>query len=358
MIFLKINQLDFDKHKLIYHPKEVAKFLNGEIFAPIYVEIGSTNCCNHHCVFCALDYLNLSKKFVDKNVLISTLKNMAEFGVKSVMFAGEGEPLLHPEISEIINDARNFGIDVAVTTNGVLMTPSLADKSLKNLTWIKFSVDAGTKETYAKIHGTKEEDFDILIDNIKYCIEIRNKQNLDTTIGTQILIIDNSISDVEKMIILFSKINPDYLVLKPYSQHPDSVNKQTFNWNKHDTELKELAMKYSRADFQVIYREMAFSKVENEADFDVCYGVNFFALIDALGNIIPCNLFYQKPDFYYGNINENTFEEIWKSQKRQNVLKKLKEMGCKNCRKGCRLTFINKYLDELVEKKIKHVNFI
>jgi len=355
---LKKNKLDFDKHKLIYHPKEVTKFLNGEIFAPIYVEMGPINSCNHHCIFCALDYLNLPKTLIKKEIMISTLKNMANFGVKAVMFAGEGEPLLHPEISDIINSAKAFGLDVAVTTNGILMSPSLADKSLKNLTWIKFSVDAGTKKTYAKIHGTKEQDFEILLNNIKYCIELRNKQDFETTIGTQILIIDESIAEVETLIQLFSEINPDYLVLKPYSQHPDSINKQTFDWEKYDCLLKELATKYSKPGFQVIYRELAFNRVEGKVDFNVCRGVHFFTLIDAYGNVIPCNIFYQKPDFYYGNLNENTFEEIWKSKKRQDVLKKLKEMGCKNCRKGCRLTFINKYLDELLEKKVKHVNFI
>jgi len=38
---------------------------------------------------------------------------------------------------------------------------------------------------------------------------------------------------------------------------------------------------------------------------------NFMALIDASGNVMPCSVFYEKDDFYYGNIYKNGFKEIW-----------------------------------------------
>ena len=351
-------KLDFDRHKLIYHPKEVSKFLAGEMFAPIYVEIGPINACNHHCSFCALDYIPRKGEKIKSEVLFKTIQNMSDFGVKSIMFAGEGEPLLYPELSQAIDIAKTTGLDISITTNGVLFTLEKAKLMLRNLSWIKFSVDAGSKEAYAKIHGTKEEDFDILLRNIKDSVLIKKKEKLDVTIGTQIIVTEESIAEIEKIIKVMKDISPDYLVIKPYSQNPNSINKHKLDLNHWDEILRDLAIKYSDENFQVMYRELAFSKVEEEVEFNQCNGIYFYALLEASGNIVPCHLYSYNDDFSYGNINENTFEEIWKSKKRQDVLKKLKEMGCKNCRKGCRLTFINKYLDELVEKKVKHVNFI
>ena len=50
------NEFLIDSHKLIYHPNEVSKWMNKEIIAPIYVEIGPINTCNHDCIFCGLDF--------------------------------------------------------------------------------------------------------------------------------------------------------------------------------------------------------------------------------------------------------------------------------------------------------------
>ena len=80
--------------------------------------------------------------------------------------------------------------------------------------------------------------------------------------------------------------------------------------------------------------------------------------MDALGNIIPCNLFYEKEEYTYGNINQKKFREIWNGDQRKAVLSRIYKEGCVNCRKGCRLNFVNKYLDIVMNKNIEHINFI
>jgi len=355
----KKQKIQIEGHKLMYHVDEVSSWLKGNVVAPIYVEFGLINSCNHNCVFCALDYLKSKGSAIDKDVLINNLKDMAEFGVKSVMFAGEGEPLMYPHISEAIEKAKEFGLDIAITTNGAMLDEEKSKSILKHLSWIKFSIDAGTKEKYAKIHGCSEDDFSELISNIKFACNHREENNLDCKIGCQILLLEDNVNEVEELILKLKDIGVDYLVLKPYSQHPDSINKLGLDIKKHDKTLSELSKKYSNDDFLVIYRKLTLIEVEkNEIDYETCYGVNFFALIDALGNVIPCNIFYEKEDYYYGNINKNIFSEIWKSEKRKEVLKKLYEKGCSDCRKGCRLNFVNKYLYTLKNKDIEHINFI
>ncbi|MCX6707936.1 MAG: radical SAM protein, partial [Candidatus Woesearchaeota archaeon] len=355
------HRIQLEGHKLMYHVDEVSRWLKGETVAPIYVEIGPINACNHKCVFCALDYIKSKGAMIDKKAMINTLKNMADFGVKSIMFAGEGEPLAYPFIAEAVDKAKEYGLDIAITTNGVLLDEKKAESILENISWIKFSIDAGTRETYAKVHRCSPDDFDKVMKNIKSACEHRKKNGLKCAIGCQILLIPSNINEVEKLILKVKELGVDYLVLKPYSQHPNSINKLVLDLKKNDNDSKltGLSKKHSTAHFKVIYRNISAQEVERkQCDYDKCHGLNFFALVDASGNIIPCNLFYEKPEYYYGNINRNTFEEIWNSRKRKEILEKLYGKGCENCRKGCRLNFVNKYLDAVKNRNIEHINFI
>lgn len=350
--------IQIEGHKLMYHVNEVARWLKGELIAPIYVEVGPINSCNHKCSFCALDYLKSKGALIDKDILIQTLKDMADFGVKSVMFAGEGEPLLYKPLPEVIQKAKGFGLDTAITTNGVLLTEEKAKSILKNLTWIKFSIDAGTKKTYGQIHGCKEEDFEKVINNLRFACGYKNKNNLDCSIGCQVLLIPENINEVEQLILKVKDVGADYIVLKPYSQHPNSINRLDLNIDNYDKILLELSENYSNENFKVIYRKASVLEIEKRIGYNKCYGLNFFCLIDALGNVIPCNIFYEKEDYYYGNLYKNSFRDLWASDKRQKVLERLYKKGCSDCRKGCRLNFINKYLDTVKNRNIEHINFI
>lgn len=356
----KQYNINLEGHKLIYHVKEVSDWLDGKNVAPIYVEIGPSNICNHHCLFCALDYMDKSKKVImEKNTMFNLLENMANFGVKSIMFAGEGEPMIYPHIIEATQKAKNFGLDIAITTNGVAFNPQKCSQILPHLSWIKFSIDAGDAEIYSKIHGCKPQDFETLMNNLNFACQMRQKQNLSCTIGAQMLMLEQSIQTVEKLTIQVRNLGLDYLVLKPYSQHPKSINHLSFDRPKYDAMLIELTQKYSTENFKLIYRNLSAKEIEqDEIPYEQCYGVNFFALIEATGDIIPCNLFHDSDEFIYGNLYKQSFEEIWKGKQRQEILNKLQKRGCNSCRKGCRLHHVNKYLNVLVEKNIEHINFI
>lgn len=357
---LKSNQQpQLEGHKLMYHPNEVAKWLQKQDVAPIYVEIGPVRACNHNCSFCAFDYLKKNGTLLDKDILISNLQNMAEYGVKSIMFCGEGEPFLHPHLPEIIQKAKEFGLDIAVTSNGVLFTSEKAKATLPYLSWIKFSVDAGSPKIYAKTHGTTEEDFNKLLNNLKFACQHKKENNFSVQIGCQMVITDESINDVENLIIKIKDFDLNYLVLKPYCIHPQSINKQTLTQEDYDSKLFHLSKQYSTETFKVIYRGQSFKETEKEAlDYDHCYGINFIVLIDALGNVLPCSVFYDKSSFIYGNINQQKFSEIWKSEKRKEVTNLVYQRGSKNCRNHCRLNFVNKYLNEIKNQKKTHINFI
>jgi radical SAM protein with 4Fe4S-binding SPASM domain len=349
---------EIDGHKLMYHPKRITEWMEkGDCF-PIYVEIGLTDRCNHKCSFCALDWVEKERKDMDINVLKTNLKDMAESGLKSIMFAGEGEPLLHKDICEIVQYAKKQGLNVSITSNGALFDKEKAEKCLPYLSWIRFSIDAGEKETYSKIHGVKKEEFSRVLENLKNAVKIKERKNLEVTIGAQFLLIPDNLYEVDTLAEKLDQIGVDNLQIKPYSQHPSSKNKFCIDYNDPTVRAMEMAiLKLESKKLKIIYRKNTMQRVHEGNAYDQCYGAPFFALIDARGNVIPCTLFYNNPEFTYGNIYDNKFSDIWKSEKRKDVLAKLKEKTTNDCRHGCRLDPINKYLSRL-KNPDKHDNFI
>ena len=124
------KNIRMDSHKLIYHPDAVSKWLKGENIYPIEIEISPSGTCNHRCIFCAVDYIGYQSNFLDKSVILRDISQMSRKGLKSVICSGEGEPLLNRNMPDIAKGIKACGVDVAMSSNGVLFTKEMANDCL------------------------------------------------------------------------------------------------------------------------------------------------------------------------------------------------------------------------------------
>ena len=362
------DKYKIDSHKLIYHPTRVSQWYEAKddwnklkVVYPIYVEISPYGGCNHRCTFCALDYMGYEKIGLEFEILKNTITNMASKGVKSVMFAGEGEPLLFKNLDLIVEHCSNVGIDTSLTTNFVPLNKKNIEKCIENCSWIKVSLNAGTAKTYSQIHRTSEKDFERVMNNLTYALEYREKNGLQCTIGVQILLLPENRDEIDILASKCKDIGVNYLVVKPYSQHLFSetdiykdIDYRQFMY------IVESLKKFNDDKFNVIFRANTMKKyVEKKQPYEKCYSTPFFwGYIAADGKVFGCSAYLSDDRFCYGNIYENSFSEIWESEKRKQSFEFVKnELNIKDCRVNCRMDEVNRYLWDLKNPNA-HVNFI
>jgi cyclic pyranopterin phosphate synthase len=351
------ENIRMDSHKLIYHPDTVARWLKGENIYPIEVEISPSGACNHRCVFCAVDYIGYEPNFLDRDIILRDIGHMHKKGLKSVVCSGEGEPLLNKNLPDIVNGIKALGVDVAMSTNGVLFTKERLEECLGAFTWVRYSVASMEEKSYRKIQRGKEGDLQKVKENLLEAVRIKKDKKIRTTIGVQCLLLPDNEEYIVDMAKELKKIGVNYLTIKPYSQHLHSANQFAVDYNGF-IELEEELKTYATKDFSIYFRANAMQKMHQEKTYTQCLGLPFMAHIDAKGNVWPCVAHIGTEELCYGNIYEQAFEDIWEGEKRQEVVRKLNELNInKMCREACRLDEINKFLVEL-KNPGEHVNFI
>ena len=138
-----------------------------------------SNACNHKCIFCTNPRMERQKGFLDIDLYKKFISDGSKLGLNEVGLYTTGEPFLVKNINDYITIAKDNGIEyIYITTNGALATPerlvSAIDCGLKS---IKFSVNAGSRDTYRLVHGA--DDFDKVIDNIKFLSNYRKKNDIN-----------------------------------------------------------------------------------------------------------------------------------------------------------------------------------
>ncbi len=351
-----------DGHKLLWHLDKVTQWQEKKLIAPIYMEISPVSFCNHRCIFCGIDFARDNGDKLDREILCKRLEEMGQAGVKSVMFAGEGEPLMHKDLPEFIRVSKNSGIDVSVATNGTLGHYDLWKDMLPNLTWLRFSADAGTAAVHSKVHGVSDKLFNKTIKSIEDAVKVKKDNNLDVTVGVQFLIIEENMNDIEQAMRLFSEIGVDYLSLKPYSLHPKMINKRdTVYSDEIINDIEGIVDRHSKnSGMNIIFRKEALTKyMKKKSNFKHCCALSFWGYISSKGDFYTCSVFEGDDRFRIGNINENDMKEILFGEKRHQSIRYGQEgLVIENeCRLNCRMARINEFL-ETVENKPEHVNFI
>jgi len=92
----------------------------GHVEIPLQrVHIELTNICDFNCRFCPKSQMTRPYGYMDKELAKRMISEIGEQDVcEKITFHVMGEPTLHPDFFEILDHARERGVNVGLTTNG------------------------------------------------------------------------------------------------------------------------------------------------------------------------------------------------------------------------------------------------
>jgi MoaA/NifB/PqqE/SkfB family radical SAM enzyme len=106
---------------------------------PLLAHIIPMRRCNLACTYCN-EFDDFSKP-VPLSTMFERVDKLAELGTSVITISG-GEPLLHPELDEIIRRIRHNGMVAGLITNGYLLTADRIQKlDRAGLEWLQISID-------------------------------------------------------------------------------------------------------------------------------------------------------------------------------------------------------------------------
>ena len=352
-----MTKLFLDGSKLVYHLDRVQDWLEGKEIFPIHVEISPSSACNQRCILCCVDYKGHRPEILSRDVLISLVSELSRNRVKSVLLAGEGEPLLNKNIAEFITKGSEKGINIALNSNAVLLTEELSEAILPHLIWARFTIQSPYPDKYAKIHVAKESDFYKVKENIQKAVAIKRRKKLSVTLGIQQILVNENWNDVYGNAKLSKSLGVDYFTIKRFSKHPDNMYDVPEDLYKRAIEQFKKCEKLTDENFKSLVRWNQF-EVQCIRNYKKCIGLPFITQILANGDISPCCQFFDDNSKSLGNLYENTFSGIWLSERKRKVMKDIEEnIDVSKCMTYCRHHSTNMFLWQFFEPPA-HSNFI
>jgi MoaA/NifB/PqqE/SkfB family radical SAM enzyme len=316
----KEGKLILDSHKLSYHYDRVESWEAGERIAPITVDMALTRACGAMCSFCyAMVQEPQERSNIKTKEALDLLDDFAEVGVKGVSLISDGESTISKAYVPFIQHAAKIGIDVGNATNGWEWEPDKIEQVLPYLTWVRFTVAAGTPEGYSKIMFKGPEHtkvFDRAMSHIKYAVDLKKKLNLKVTLGIQMVLMPEFKNEIIPFAKLATQLGVDYGVIKHCSD--DEFGTLGVNYSEYESlyPLLNKAEEMSNENTKIIIK---WDKIKDKGkpSYNRFYGPQFLLQISGSGLVAPSGMFFNArySKFHIGNFADERFKNIFKSDR-------------------------------------------
>ncbi|TAL59533.1 MAG: GTP 3',8-cyclase MoaA [Bacteroidetes bacterium] len=136
-----------------------------------YLRISLTERCNLRCFYCMPEEgiaLRPKSQFMTKEEVIRMAETFVSLGIKKIRLTG-GEPLVRNDAKEIIDALSGLPVELAITTNGILVNKYIDTFISSGLKSVNVSLDSLQRDKLNSI--TRRNYFDTIISNIRLLIK-------------------------------------------------------------------------------------------------------------------------------------------------------------------------------------------
>jgi len=169
---------------------------------------------------------------IDPEFLKRILYEAYDMGVRRIGLYTIGEMFLCKDVVLCIKNAKEAGFEyIYADTNGALADRTNLEAVIKaGLDSIKFSINAGRRETYKNIHGL--DKFETVLENLRTCYELKQYINRDFKIMVSFVVTKENEEEIEMLHDIVKPYIDKYLV------HPISVRHNSENDIRNTLEPK------------------------------------------------------------------------------------------------------------------------
>lgn len=137
-----------------------------------YLRISLTERCNLRCTYCMPEEgipLRDRMEFMTREEIFFLAKTFVKLGVNKIRLTG-GEPLIKKNFGDILDDLSKLNIELAITTNGVLLDKYWDELKAAKVKSLNISLDTLSAEKNIKI--TRREYFERTHANILHAVNL------------------------------------------------------------------------------------------------------------------------------------------------------------------------------------------
>lgn len=305
------------------HLDRISEWQRGGTPAPVTVEWDLSNRCSLGCQSChfahthskgpwAIADRRLPMAFdpvgdlADTALVCRGLSEMADAGVKGVVWSGGGEPTLHPDWQRILAHASSCGLQQGMYTLGGHLTPESAQHLANHATWIVVSLDACDAETYAHEKGVPPSRF------ADACRGIADLAAAGATVGVSFLLHAGNWSRASDMLALERQLQAAYATFRPTIEtSPDApaICASDRQWVT-DAEPGLRALE-SEPDVEVdVDRFLAYRDWVGRS-YDACHGIKLNATVTPDGRVWVCPQRRGVAGSEVGDLRVESFGDLW-----------------------------------------------
>jgi len=390
------------RSKILANVDRVIEHLETGCAPPVLVEVDPSNACNHACNFCLSSYIHFdkykgtetfSRALMPREMLMSICEDFVEMGVRAVNWTGGGEPTLNKHLKEAIEYCGKNGIKMGMFTNGTLLDKwDMFDTMVENMSWVRFSIDAGTQKTYDDVrHTHKNDNWGKMIKNLSTLTEVNKGKGNLIDIGVGFVISPDTYHEIVDFANFFKNFDLTYCQYKPeiVIREDGGQQRELDFWKNKVQPLLDEAREILGDKFQTNYYKLEDLVTDREnfgRNYKKCLGSQIQPCVGADGHVYVCTNHRGWKQYSYGCMYDGkSFKEIWKDMvSREQVMDKIENVECfKNCTKLCKPHESNKavwaisqkmkdltreekklYIDELLKnqkaaaKQVIHPDFI
>lgn len=258
---------------------------------PLTVIFNVTNLCNLRCKHCyAAYYKRGDKNQMTTQQIKKVIDGLRKIGCLRINFCG-GEPLLRPDLGELITYAKVKGLSVDVTSNGVLVPAKIEE--LKQIECLTLSLD-GKADHHDILRGKGSAD------KVLKAIKVAKRAGLEVRVN--MVVHKYNLKDLDYMINLAKKLHfklhislainnifgNDLVQIKPSDEQFRKVIKEVIQKKKHGAPIL-----FSQTSYESVLKWPDFNiegvmNAPAPEGMPTCPAGKLFGLIDADGRFWAC----------------------------------------------------------------------